>query len=156
MGDGYAKLAGAVIINAVEDWRQLIRSKAYRDHGSENMKDGGMVNFGELRLFFKSDFCDLLFDVCQKQVAGRYVLRHLEAELEQAMENDEELQRARRRIYDKDENYLCLEDGFTCRYMSEAAKHSYVTYQRIHQVLDRENKTANGMHWRRIKDCEKR
>lgn len=53
-----AGLFTAIIVRAVEDWYALIRERAW-EHGGSSVHNP-KVSFGELRNFFRSDWCKTL------------------------------------------------------------------------------------------------
>lgn len=81
-GDGARGLAAAIVIQAISDWRQLVRAKAWLDGGELKHK-----NFYELRAFFKSDWCAFLLE--PTGITPRVILQALEKELQEAKEKDE-------------------------------------------------------------------
>lgn len=73
-------LSAYIVIGAVEDWRELIYKRVWEDPNYTPQKD---CNFEEMRLFFKSEWCDYLmqdFDLNPLDV-----LKLLEQELAEAM-----------------------------------------------------------------------
>lgn len=82
VSDPLGMLASMIVVGAVEDWRELIRRKAWQNHYQQ--RD---CNFNELRMFFKSNWCGLLmltFDIEPAEI-----LAILEAELAAAMQETE-------------------------------------------------------------------
>jgi hypothetical protein len=156
--EGCGNLARGIVLMAIEDWRKLIKAKAYRNERPrfENNKYG-LVTFGELRNFLGSDWCDHLLDSCEGDVSGKYILRMLEDELEDAMVKDQvryahaKRKRANAERGNAERKYLCLEDGVVCDTVEQAANHSGVTQRTLRRALDDAAKSANGKHWIRIK-----
>ena len=77
--DPLGLFAAQIVIHAVEDWRELIRARAF-----ENGNEQADCNLGELRMFFKSDWCELLLQRTCIEAAA--ILETLEAELVAAMQ----------------------------------------------------------------------
>ena len=78
--DPWDELAKVIVLQAVEDWRELIRL------GIEKTSiDGEKVDFGELRTFFRSEYCMALVDV-----DPIHILRRLERELEESINKEKE------------------------------------------------------------------
>ncbi len=74
----FNELAVAIIGQAVDDWRKLIRE------GKKSLatQEGGKISFTEIRQFFKSDFCCLLIESDPLEI-----LEQLEKELKDARGN---------------------------------------------------------------------
>ncbi len=78
--DPWDELAKFIVLQAVEDWRELIRL------GVEKTSiDGEKIGFGELRTFFRSEYCMALVDI-----DPIHILRGLERELEEAINKKKE------------------------------------------------------------------
>jgi hypothetical protein len=150
MEEGVYNLARGIVLFAIEDWRNLIKAKAYRNRPSKTKIRYSIVSFNELRAFFQSGWFDWLLDGCGVGVSGDYILRMLENELEEATTKDK-AKNPKRTEQTGTGKYMCLEDGFVCSSGTEAAKHSHVCRQRFFQVLDNANKTAKGHHWVRVR-----
>lgn len=71
-------LATAIVRQAVDDWRWLIR----QGKKSANIQSSGRISFTEIRLFFKSDYCKGLL-----KTEPLIILDQLEKELREAREN---------------------------------------------------------------------
>ncbi len=71
-------LATAIIKQAVDDWRFLIKRKKV----IMSTSTGGKISIYEIRKFFKSDFCCLLIESDPLEI-----LEQLEKELKAAREN---------------------------------------------------------------------
>lgn len=71
-------LATAIIKQAVDDWRLLIRHRKR----TTVTPSGHPISFTEIRQFFKSDFCCLLIESDPLEI-----LEQLEKELKDAREN---------------------------------------------------------------------
>jgi hypothetical protein len=80
--DPMARLASEILIQAVKDWRGLIKRKAWRSAVLQT-KD---KSFEDLRVFFHSDWCALLME--SFGVQPDHILRLLEIELKEAREKD--------------------------------------------------------------------
>lgn len=65
-------LANEIVLRAIEEWKSLCRGA----------QECASVNFGELRGFFKSEYCDLLLH--GTGLTGEYILTELE-DLKEAM-----------------------------------------------------------------------
>ncbi len=74
--EGYRNLANAIVIDAAQDWMNLIK----RDPHSKRIAD--------LRQFFKSDWCAVLCGDANPQ----YILERLEKERTEEIERQEEKQ----------------------------------------------------------------
>lgn len=71
-------LLGAIVEKAIDDWRDLIRSRAWLDENPNRW-----CSFDELRYFFKSEWgAFVMQNFC---IEPEYVLERLEAELREAM-----------------------------------------------------------------------
>lgn len=77
---GYRRLAAAIALKAVKDWRSLIRAHAWEEEHTIYNK-----NFEELRSFFRSGYCQLL--LTGSNLSPTYILETLEKELEEAKAN---------------------------------------------------------------------
>lgn len=78
---GMRRVAAAIVLKAVKDWRSLIRAHAWKEQTIFNK------NFTELRRFFKSDYCRMLLTATG--VDPLDILKVLEKELEEAKKNPE-------------------------------------------------------------------
>lgn len=83
----YSRLAAEITMRAIYDWRFLLYCKAWKN------KDMRKVNFNELRLFFKGEWCEFLLQGFEMQ--PEKILEMLEAELRAAMENDEKRRKSK-------------------------------------------------------------
>ena len=86
-------LASEILSKAVDDWRLLIKRKAWLFVPSFNTTDpipNKECNFTELRNFFKSDWCDALCYLVSDNVCKETILKILEKELEDAMAEEQE------------------------------------------------------------------
>lgn len=86
IGSGYENdpislFAAQIVIHAIQDWRELVKAKAWLD------KPNARCNFNELRLFFKGEWCDFLLQ--NFAVDPKRILEMLEAELAAAQEKEE-------------------------------------------------------------------
>lgn len=77
VSDPNKRLAAEIVIGAANDWRKLIKRKAWL-----NKTQDKYCNFEELRIFFKSDWCALLLNGFHIDPAR--ILDVLEEELRQA------------------------------------------------------------------------
>lgn len=77
---GMRRVAAAIVLKAVKDWRSLIRAHAWEEKYSIYNK-----NFEELRSFFKSDYCQALLSGAK--IAPEDLLAILEKELAEAQTN---------------------------------------------------------------------
>ena len=87
--DPVGLLIAAIVIRAVDDWRELIRQRSWL------AKAPRQVNFDELRNFFKSDWCDFL--MLKFNVEPARVLDLLETELRDAMQREERKRKGRKK-----------------------------------------------------------
>ena len=86
-----ALLASEIVSKAVEDWRLLIKKKAWNYAPSQKKScpiPNKECNFNELRLFFKSDWCDALCSLICEDICKETILKILEQELKEAMEKE--------------------------------------------------------------------
>lgn len=86
-----ALLAADIVSRAVEDWRLLIKKKAWNYTPSRKATDSipnKHCNFKELRIFFKSDWCDALCSLISENICKETILKILEQELKEAMEKE--------------------------------------------------------------------
>lgn len=67
-------MAAEIVIGAVNDWRRMIKNKAWLDKTPNKF-----CNFEEIRIFFRSDWCALLLNGFNIQPAR--ILEVLEEEL---------------------------------------------------------------------------
>lgn len=92
-----ARLALAIIQQAVEDWNGLIRRKAWRLHGRVPWDSPAMAgcesSFAEIRLFFEHGFIELLLPD-GSTLTPEGMLATLERRLKRAMEEDTEWMQA--------------------------------------------------------------
>lgn len=81
-------LASEIVQCAVSDWRMLIKAKAWKDERRRRAKleTTQKVNFDEIRIFLKSDWCTLLMN--NFTMRPEHVLHILEKELSDAIEAD--------------------------------------------------------------------
>lgn len=79
VSDPVGLLAAEIVISAVNDWRDLIKAKAWLNDGIGNK----WCNFYELRQFFRSDWCGFLMQGMDNIEPTR-LLAILEAELQEA------------------------------------------------------------------------
>ena len=61
ISDPIGLLAAQIVIYAVDDWRALIKQKAWLDAVNSRKH----CNFTELRQFFRSDWCAFLMQNCE-------------------------------------------------------------------------------------------
>lgn len=85
----YSGLAAGIVLQAVTDWRKLIKHKAWLD------TDVSAVNFDEIRKFLKSEYCLLLLH--GSAVKQEKILEQLENELKEAKEKHENESESRTR-----------------------------------------------------------
>ena len=80
VSDPNALMAAEIIVGTINDWRLLIKSKAWLDteHGSK------YCNFDELRNFFRGDWCGFLMQKWESIDQTR-LLQLLEEELQEAI-----------------------------------------------------------------------
>lgn len=78
VSDPYGMLAAEIVAAAIDDWRGLIKAKAWL-----NEYPSRVCNFNELRIFFKSEWCEFLMQ--NFNFAPHDVLRRLEDELQEAI-----------------------------------------------------------------------
>lgn len=84
-----------IVNRAVQDWRLLIRAKAWkceRFHPARGGKEpipSYRCNFTELRQFFKSQWCEMCLQMNHSSVNPVTILEKLEAELAEAILKDE-------------------------------------------------------------------
>ena len=78
IADPWDELAMAIIGQAVEDWRRLIRAKkrVLWDYGQE-------ISLMEIRRFFRSDYCRLMIDADPEIILSR-----LEKELDESRKSE--------------------------------------------------------------------
>ena len=74
-------LAAQIVAMAIEDWRGLIKEKAWLDKWQHKLK-----NFTEIRQFFGSKWCELLMSFME--ITPAEILQKLEQELEEAKKKD--------------------------------------------------------------------
>ena len=86
--DPYKLLAATIVIQAIEDWRALVRARAWEDSTPNKHK-----NFNALRLFFNGEWCAFLLHDFDIEPAA--ILETLEKELQQAMQNSKKKPRKR-------------------------------------------------------------
>lgn len=75
--DFYSRLAAEIVIHAIEDWRNLVRARAWLDEFQK-----ANCNFDELRAFFTGEWCEFLMQ--NFDITPAAVLDLLEAELAEA------------------------------------------------------------------------
>ena len=75
--DPVGLLAAEIIIHAITDWRDLVRTRAW-----ENKYQSKSKNFDELRAFFKGEWCEFLMQ--NFDIESEAVLDLLESELAEA------------------------------------------------------------------------
>ena len=88
-------LALEIVYYAALDWRRLVKARAWdadskRGDYHEWQLPNNRCNFTELRQFFRSDWCEFLLRVNHVATTGSRILALLEAELEEAMEEENE------------------------------------------------------------------
>ena len=76
----HLRLAAEIVAGAIEDWRKLVKAKAWLDTPQR------YCNFDELRRFFKGEWCAFLLQHFETE--PERILELLEAELENAMRKD--------------------------------------------------------------------
>ena len=81
----YDRLAAEIVIAAIQDWRDLVKNKAWLDRNVVK-KEHTVVSFGEIRAFFRSEYCE--FIMMNFPIAPEGILELLERELQEAMEKD--------------------------------------------------------------------
>lgn len=81
--NGIEALACEIVVQAIEDWKMLIRRKAW-ENGDwiDDASKGLVMGFQELRVFFRSDWCELL--LTGTEMTGDGILASLEDMLEAA------------------------------------------------------------------------
>lgn len=88
--EGVKELATQIVLKAVDDWRLLVKSRAWHDKPSR--KNRGIpnkdCNFTEIRNFFKSQYAEELLSICDVNISPREILQKLEKELEEAMRKE--------------------------------------------------------------------
>ena len=96
------ELGVAILNQAVRDWHNLIRAKAWK-YSTPVKQMGGIeklpsprCNFGELRAFFKGNWCDTILAGTGVHIEGEGILKILEDELAEAMQKDEEREARKR------------------------------------------------------------
>lgn len=80
--DPMARLASEILIQAIKDWRYLVKRKAWKSTTLQTKE----TNLKELRLFFKGDWCALLMDGFETDPAQ--IMLQLEAELQAAKDKE--------------------------------------------------------------------
>lgn len=84
-------IASAVLTKAIEDWRMLTKKKAWNYPPSSKRSaqlPNAECNFDELRVFFKSGWCEHLCSMISDNVCKETILKILEQELKEAMGNN--------------------------------------------------------------------
>ena len=79
--DPYRRLAASIVLQAVDDWWQLVEAHVWLDNYFLPQK-----NFEELRAFFKSEWCEFL--LIHTDVKPGDILQQLEKELQEAKEKE--------------------------------------------------------------------
>lgn len=88
--DPYGLLAVSIVMQAIYDWRHLIRERDWeREHPNP------YYNFNALRLFLRGDWCAML--LVKTQWTGERILELLEAELREAMQQPKAKGRKRKK-----------------------------------------------------------
>lgn len=77
VSDPYGLMAAEIVAGAIDDWRGLIKRKAWLDYEVEHNR-----NFDELRRFFNSDWCEYLMQ--NFAMKPTELLQLLEKELQEA------------------------------------------------------------------------
>lgn len=83
-----------IVNRAVQDWRLLIRAKAWKCERFHPARGGNeqipsyRCNFYELRQFFKSQWCEMCLQMNHSSLNAPLILEKLEAELAEAMAED--------------------------------------------------------------------
>lgn len=91
-----------IVHRAVLDWRLLIEAQAWKCHALMPVRGGNekvpnaRCNFGELRQFFRSNWCNLCLEMNRSQMDGKTILNQLEAELAAAVEKDKKREARKR------------------------------------------------------------
>lgn len=75
------RLAAEIVMAAIRDWRTLVKRKAWRS------KHVGKCNFDEIRIFFRSSYCEFIMQ--NFSMPPEAILSLLESELREAMEKDD-------------------------------------------------------------------
>lgn len=96
------ELALEIVHYAALDWRRLVKAKAWKKDYRKSTYHYWQIpsvrcNFDEIREFFQSDWCDLLLTANQVSTTGERILALLEAELQEAIEQDERRERRKKR-----------------------------------------------------------
>ena len=77
-------LAAEIVAQAVEDWRTLVKKKAWLP----SVPVSTHCNFNDIRSFLRSEWCELLLLPCEMD--AQRILQILEEELREAQRKDEE------------------------------------------------------------------
>lgn len=80
---GAKLLATMIVVQAINDWRDIIKNRDYLNKSQSPNK-----NLSELRLFFKSDWCKFL--MMFMEITPQQILNKLEIELKEAMKMEKE------------------------------------------------------------------
>ena len=79
------RLAAEIVMGAIRDWRELVKSKAWLNKGA-SARQHIIVSFDEIRSFFRSQYCAFIMQ--NFSMSPENILTLLEHELQQAMEKD--------------------------------------------------------------------
>lgn len=77
VNDPYQLLAAGIVIHAIDDWRSLVKKRAW------DRQRVYKCSFDELRNFFNSSWCELLMQ--RFEITPQHILAKLEKELAAAM-----------------------------------------------------------------------
>lgn len=134
-----AGLSAAIVAKAIEDWRLLIKSNAWCSD-----RQNVYFSFDEIRNFFRSKWCGLIFDGLHMATSPEEALAMLEAELDTA----------KRTCPPKKKKGRCgairvkaLESGHVFDSITAAATFYGVCRSAITPVVDDAKHTAAGQHW---------
>ena len=84
--DAVKELAAAIVLQAVDNWRTLTRAEARRSkQGFSQAPPRRYCNIQELRIFFKSAWCEMLLSCSEYEVTGPLILAKLEQERAEAL-----------------------------------------------------------------------
>lgn len=133
-------LAATIVTKAIEDWRYLVETKAWRCAQANPNR-----NFNEIRVFFNSDWCNIIFDSLCIGTTPEEALEMLEKELEEAKNaygaeiSDRGKCNAMR--------IKAVESGREFESIAAAARAYNTNYSCIRSIVDNPRRTAAGQHW---------